>query len=160
MQQHFNTLDLSHVQKINLLESFDIAANLSPVQIDKLAIYFQPCRVQSTIKILNEGEKNNYFCLICDGKVDIIKNDTAENTKTVNTLGPGKLIGEISFFDQGTCSASVVAKEDVTLLVMDKKAFHRLCEEATFIALQIVLRIVHSISQRLRQTTGKLVDFL
>jgi CRP-like cAMP-binding protein len=158
--RNFKLVDLNHLQKIELLETFDLVDNLASNQIGTLATFLRAYLVTTNDPILTEGEKNNFFCLICDGEVDIIKSDLANNTKKLSSLGPGKIIGEISFFDQGPCSAGVVAKNEVTLLVIDRTEFNSLCEQATHIALEITLKIMRSLGQRLRQTTGKLIDLL
>jgi len=43
---------------------------------------------------------------------------------------------------------------------MDDDHFKKLCQEEAYLALHIVLRMIPAITQKLRQTTGRLVDKL
>jgi CRP/FNR family transcriptional regulator, cyclic AMP receptor protein len=156
----FKLVDISQVQKLQLLETFEWAHDLSAIQLDKLAGYLKFYSAPKSMTILKEGESNDFFCFLCEGQVDIIKANMAEQNKNLKTLSAGKVFGEMSFFDRGTCSASVIVKEDIKMLVMDKKSFDTLSFESPNIALQIAMNLIRDISQRLRQTTGQLVDSL
>lgn len=101
-----------------------------------------------------------FFCLLCEGNVDVVKENAGGSSKKILTLGPGKILGEISFFDSGPCSASLIAKDPVKLLLFDKENFQKLSTELPGIALTIVVTLMSSLSKRLRQTTGKLIDLL
>lgn len=153
-------LEVSLRERIAMLETSKWADDLSHRQLDQLAYYFKAYSAPVNAYILREGEPGELFCLLCDGTVDIVKESGSGQKKNLQTLGPGKAFGEIAFFDRGTCSASIVVKKTVTLLVMDQEAFTKLCDEAASLALQITLKVVHLLSQRLRATTGKLIDLI
>jgi CRP-like cAMP-binding protein len=70
------------------------------------------------------------------------------------------MLGEISFFDKGPCSASLLVKDSADLLLLDRESFQKLSEDFPAIALVIVLDLMNGLSKRLRQTTGKLIDLL
>ncbi|MDR3476434.1 MAG: cyclic nucleotide-binding domain-containing protein [Gammaproteobacteria bacterium] len=158
--KEFKLLALSPEEKATLLDTFDLVDGLATNHIEKLVIFLKAYSVSSGLTIIHEGEKGHFFCLVCKGQVDIVKADVKGALKTVNSLGAGKIIGEIAFFDNVTSSASVMAKQDVTLLIMDRTSFSAFCADSPYAALQITLKLLKYVSQRLRQTTGKLVDFL
>ncbi|MEO8402833.1 MAG: cyclic nucleotide-binding domain-containing protein [Gammaproteobacteria bacterium] len=153
-------LEISLRERITLLETSNWVEDLNPRQIDQLAYYFKAYSAPVNTYILREGDPSELFCLLCDGAVDILKESGSGQKKILQTLGAGKAFGEIAFFDHGTCSASIVAKKTSTLLIMDQEAFKKLCDEASSLALQITLKVVHLLSQRLRHTTGKLIDLI
>lgn len=153
-------LNLSQAEKALMLEGLSWAHDLTAQQIEKLAFFFKPYSAFEGATILKEAQKNDFFCLICEGRVDVFKTDVTEKSKHLQTLGVGAAFGEMSFFDGGSCSASILAKSEVTLLLMDKSGFKKLCSESPAIALQIAVNLISNISQRLRQTTGRLIDSL
>lgn len=157
---HFDLTELPHSAKVSLLESSPWAHDLSPVQISKLAEYFDYYSIPAGVTVMQEGESNQFFCLICEGAVNIFKENTANESKFLQKFGRGKTFGEMSFFDGTPCSATVITNDVVNLLSINKSAFKKLCEESPAIALQLTLNLMSHISQRLRQTTGKLIDLM
>lgn len=145
---------------IELVAMSDWFEDLSSIEAKKLAAYFNSHIAKPGDCILNEGSGNNFFCIICDGSVDVIKENDLAHKKLLLTLGPGKIFGELSFFDKGPCSASIVVKDEVSLLVMDDKNFKTLCQQSTTLALYLTLKILRITSQRVRQTSSKMVDQL
>lgn len=157
----FTELNLSADDKTERLLRFDWLQELNRLQLDTLSQYLKPCAAPAGSVIFQEGEVHPYFCFLCEGKVNVVKVDATDKSKTLATLSGGKVFGEVSFFDPGsTCSASVIAQDDVMLLMMTRKKFEKLCDEVPHIGLQIVLQLIGHLSRRLRQTTGKLVDLL
>lgn len=156
----FKAIEIPHFQKIEYLEEFEWSDDLNPVQIGTVADCVHSVTVPAGITILQEGETHAFFCLLCEGHVEVIKENHSGSRKQILTLGPGKSFGEMSFFDGEACSASVIAKEEVILFLIDKDKFKILCDDSPAVALQIALNTLSSVSRRLRQTTGRLVDFL
>ncbi|MFW6303975.1 MAG: hypothetical protein ACOC2L_05070 [Candidatus Sumerlaeota bacterium] len=62
----------------------------------------------------------------------------------------------MSLIDTEPRSATARAMTDVCLMILEEKAFERLMDEHS----QLVLKIVHYMSQRLRRTSGQLGDAL
>lgn len=142
----------------DLLATLEWVDGFNGKQIETVAPYFAAYKATAGTAILKEGNSHDFFALICEGSVDVIKQDHTGNPKTILSISRGKAFGEIAFFDEGICSANVVAKTENLLLVMDKHNFAELAEHHPPLALTIMLKIIKTISQRLRQTTGRLVD--
>lgn len=149
-----------HVPAVTLLELSNWVEELPPAIVDELAFYFNPCTVAPGTMIIQEGDSAAFFCLICEGLVDVVKEAASGGLKLLQTLGRGKAFGEIAFFDQGACSANVIVKEKVTLLVMDQQKFDLLCKEKPYVGLLLTLKLIRMLTQRLRQTSNKLTDLL
>lgn len=107
-----------------------------------------------------EGERGTFMGFILTGRVDIVKEDSAGMYKVIATLGPGKMVGEMGLIDGGRRSASVVARETTTFLVMTHDAFERLGEERPRLALAMLKSMAKIGSRRLRQTSGQLTELL
>jgi CRP/FNR family cyclic AMP-dependent transcriptional regulator len=152
--------EIEQAEIVHMLENMAWSHDFNSIQIEKLAPYFKLFRTDSDVIILSEGEMNPYFYLLCEGEVNITKENGAAEVKNFRTLGAGKIFGELSFFDNGPCSASIVSKTAIKLLAIHKKDFQKLCAELPGIALVITLNLIKTLSQRTRETTGKLIDFL
>ncbi|MHB1949196.1 MAG: Crp/Fnr family transcriptional regulator [Gammaproteobacteria bacterium] len=143
-----------------LLEENRWAESFAERQIEALASFFNAYIAPMDTVIFKEGEVNDFFALICEGSVDITKEAFSGRTKVLQTIGAGKAIGEMSFFDHNPCSANVVTKEEASLLVMDRNHYDLLVNESPRLALDISVKVIQTISSRLRQTSGRLIDLL
>lgn len=155
-----NTECLSQELVSQLLEDCGWVDDLMRPQIEQLSLFFNPYTAEANAFILKEGEENHAFYILCNGYVDIVKENTSGKVKTLQTIGPGKVFGEMAFFDHGASSASVIVKEQALLLIMSEENFNALCIESPYLALVITIKLVRAMSSRLRETSGKLIDFL
>ena len=85
---------------------------------------------------------------------------TGAITADIASLAKGAVFGEMSLIDGSPRSASIIANEDAILLVLTKDKFFYLMDHAPRLGLKLVLKIAKSLSLRLRQTSGVLIDYL
>ncbi len=95
--------------------------------------------------------------VILSGKVELSKKNAAGEDEVFMTLGPGALLGEMSLFEQQKRSASAVVKEYSELLVMPKYNFDRMLQSRPTEAIKILLNFIKILSQRLRETTNRMM---
>lgn len=95
--------------------------------------------------------------VVLSGSVEITKKDSSGKENTIAVLGPGACIGEMSLFEQEKRSASAIIKERAELLVMPKYNFDRMLQSRPNETIKILLNFIKVMSQRLRDTTAKLV---
>jgi serine/threonine-protein kinase len=67
--------------------------------------------------IVSEGETGDAAYIIVDGRCDVTKS-TPSGDEIVKTIGPGDVFGETAILSPGPRTASVVATEETTVLVM------------------------------------------
>jgi CRP/FNR family transcriptional regulator, cyclic AMP receptor protein len=151
---------LSLLEKSNLIESTQWANEFSFPQVKKLAACMDVYQVPSETLLFYEGDKTEYLVLIVKGQVHVVKFDSQHKPKRIATLGPGKTIGEMTLIDGEPRSASAITATDVTLMVMTLDQFNRLVKEWPGVAVILVLKIAKLMSQYLRQTSGRLIDFV
>lgn len=70
--------------------------------------------------LIRAGEQDSTLFAIEDGHLDIIGIDDGK-TMTLATVGPGDVIGEVSFIDDSPRTVSVVAGENATVRAWDKR---------------------------------------
>lgn len=93
--------------------------------------------------LFKEGEPAELMFVLMSGTAEVIVNH-----RVVETAEAGAIIGEMGMIDEGARSASVVAKSDCKLLVIDRKRFNFLIQHTPNFALHVMRVIAH----RLRRT--------
>jgi CRP-like cAMP-binding protein len=117
-------------------------------------------RANKGVTIFKEGDKGMYMCVLATGLVDIFKLTPQNESKKVATVRPGKSMGEMSLLDDLPHSATAIAREDCTLLMLTKMNYERLMQEQPVLGNALLTQIARLMSLRLRQTTGILMDYL
>src|SRR5207249_6759540 len=128
--------------------------------VELLAGYLRVYTAEKGSVIVREGSHEVYLCLLVDGKVRVEKEGDRRVAKSLGSVGPGKTFGEMSLIDGEPRSASIIAEEAATLLVLTGDDFGRLSSDVPRLAIKILLKIAKVVSQRLRQTTGVLLNHL
>jgi len=149
---------LSQISEI--VESTKWADGLSAKEIETLSRYLHVCTAEAGSVIVQQGRREAYLCLIVEGRVSIMKEGAGPAATQIGSVGPGRIFGEMSLIDGEPRSASVVADEPTKLVVLTGEGFAHLSAEAPRLAVKVLLKISKLISQRLRQTSGALVDYL
>lgn len=93
--------------------------------------------------LFREGEPGEWMYVLMSGTAEVIVNG-----RVVETAVAGALIGEMGMIDEGSRSATVVAKTDCLLVPIDRKRFNFLIQQTPHFALH-VMRVI---AKRLRRT--------
>lgn len=129
-------------------------------ELGTLAGYFEGYRVPAGHVLLREGEPGDLLCLLLEGRIEVRKSDGQGRDKVIVTLGAGKTIGEMSLIDGERHSASCVAVDESLVAVLMREHLERLQQATPRLAIEVLWRVARILSQRLRQTSGRLVDYL
>jgi CRP/FNR family transcriptional regulator, cyclic AMP receptor protein len=97
--------------------------------------------------ILKQLEDAQLMVAILSGKARIVKDG-----KTITTVGPGAVVGEMSLIDGHRRSASVVAETPVECVVIHRTTFMKLLDSSPSIAKKLLI----SQTERLREADNKL----
>lgn len=147
-------------ERADILDDCPWSRAFSWEQVQCFAGYLRLYRVAAGRTLFREGDHDAFLTIIVSGSLEIHKHDMAEQDRRVAIVGKGKMVGEMSLLDGGARSASAVAAEEATLLVLTKAAYDQLAAEKPTMALDLTLAIASAIAQLLRQTTGTLVEHL
>ncbi len=152
--------DPTHALILQLLEQTSWATDFDQRQLELFARYMRVMYADAEVRIFTEGDRQHFLAILTDGKVDIMKEDSNGARHVVVTLNHGKTFGELSLLDGGPRSSTAVAREDCTLVVLDEDAFDDLEDAQPALAARILRVLARMLSQRLRMTSGRLVDHL
>ncbi len=106
--------------------------------------------------ILKEGDPANQFFLIESGRIRI--ETSHENGKTVQTVGPGEVLGWSWLFPPFAWHFSAQAKEPTKCLVLDGGHLLVTAEENPKFGFDLMRRISQVLVERLQATRKKMVD--
>ena len=95
--------------------------------------------------IVKEGEPGNAAYIIVSGKCDVLKIVNGAVT-TMTTLGAGEVFGETAILSEGPRTATVLATEDTTALIVTRSVLER--ELATM--KPWMARLIHALAARMR----------
>jgi CRP-like cAMP-binding protein len=99
-----------------------------------------------------EGDPGDSMWIVQSGRVDIYKNIRGDVDRTLASLGPGDVIGEMSFIDQSRRSAGARTTETSEFLVLTFAAFQRVHKERPEIAAGFYRNLSSIVAARLRTT--------
>ena len=110
--------------------------------------------------IFEEGDHEKYMAVISQGRVEIMKTGSRKENGIIAILSQGQSLGELCLVDGQPRSAKAIAKTNTVLLVLDQTNLDQLQSQNPEIAVKIIWKLAQMLSQRLRKTSGQLIEFL
>lgn len=142
------------------LEGIDLLAELSPRELRVLSGYLLVRDAEAGEVIFREGEAGDSLCFLAHGEVRIEKEGDDRLARTVAVERGHRAIGEMALMDGEPRSATCIATQDSRLLVLTRSSFDRLGHAHPALALRVAMSLARLVSRRLRQASGRLVDYL
>jgi predicted MFS family arabinose efflux permease len=104
--------------QLDLLRSISIFRPLPPATLEQLARELRPVWVPAGDEIVRQGEPGDLFYIVAKGEVDVVVDG-----RPLEPLGEGQFFGEIALLRDVPRTATVRARTDVDLLVLDRDHF-------------------------------------
>jgi CRP-like cAMP-binding protein len=143
-----------------MLEKAQMFKDLEWALIEALSGYVQIYRAPPGAVLFREGDKGDFMCIVLEGKLEVHKEDNRRIDKTVSTVFPGRSLGEMTIVDGEPRSATAVAVVQSTLAVLTQENFMLIMRDKPALSAKLLFKIAQLLSQRLRLTSGILVDYL
>ena len=144
-------ISVDTLKEINFFQDFD------EKEIYDTLYYCKDINANENQVLIREGKGQGSLNIIYSGQVKVVKAVTDKSAKTIAVLEDGDIFGEMSFIDEGTPSASIVAVENSRILRIDKIAFLKMMENDKDLAMKILTRILHVCSTRVRHLSEQIV---
>ena len=112
------------------------------------------------VTIINEGEAGDFMMLLMQGMVDVLRRNRYNYPSRIAVAHSGHSLGEMSMFDGEPRFASCVTLETCRLAVLSRDSLMLVLSEEPELGNKILLKLVQLLSDRLRQTSAKLVSYL
>ncbi len=134
--------------------------NFSLAEMRLLSHFMQVYRSGPGVEIIREGDAGDFMVLLIEGRVEVFKQDRWNAPRLIALITPGQSFGEMSMIDGEPRFASCVASETCLLAVLSRKELARIILEQPVLGAKILMELVLMLSQRLRQTSSKLVAYM
>jgi CRP/FNR family transcriptional regulator, cyclic AMP receptor protein len=141
---------------VEILRGTDLFGGLDDESLARLAAASRSRTYRRGQYIWYQGDPGGTLLVVCDGLVKVVLGSEAGEEAVLVTLGGCEVLGEIALLDGGPRSASVVAVEPTTGLlltrasVLDAMARHP-------VVLDAMLRALGGLVRRLTEQAGDLV---
>jgi eukaryotic-like serine/threonine-protein kinase len=99
--------------------------------------------------ILREGEPPDAACIVVQGHCEAFRS-SGTGTTTLRTMGPGDVFGEMALLSSQPRSASVVALDEVTAMVIARAALARDVHAESWLA-----KLLATLVDRFRDLEGR-----
>ena len=112
------------------------------------------------VTIITEGESGDFMMLLMSGMVDVLRRNRYNFPSRIAVAHSGHALGEMSMFDGEPRFASCVTLEPSRIAVLTRDAMLLVLHDEPRLGSKILLKLVQLLSDRLRQTSAKLVSYL
>jgi CRP/FNR family cyclic AMP-dependent transcriptional regulator len=110
---------------------------------------------QKSESIFSENSPGKEMYIVYSGKVGLYRKDRAGKSKLLAVVGSGDFFGEMALVDDSPRSATAIAEEDDTqLLVLDKSKFTYLLRHQPDFALVVMGKLCRQLREANKALTG------
>jgi CRP/FNR family cyclic AMP-dependent transcriptional regulator len=134
---------LEHLSQVTLFSAFS-SRDLSKVAKASTELSFKAGAV-----LAEQGQRGREAFVILEGQATVTRNG-----RKVADLGPGSVVGELALLDPGPRTASVVAKSELTALVIGQREFFAVLEEVPALSRKLFAAMAARIRELDRQAFG------
>ncbi|HTP94480.1 MAG TPA: cyclic nucleotide-binding domain-containing protein [Burkholderiales bacterium] len=132
----------------------------TPADIEVLVGFMHGYRAQPGQTLIYEGDGGDFMLLLIQGQVDILKKNQRGEQQFMTTVGSGTTLGEMSMIDGEPRFATCVAREPTTFAALTREAMVNIILEQPGLGSKILIKLVTLLSQRLRQTSARLLQYM
>ena len=132
----------------------------SEEDIATLAGYMEVYRAQPGEIIIRESDEGDFMVLIVDGEIDILKKSYRSEQQHMTSAGPGMTLGEMSMIDGEPRFATCMASLPTTFAVLTRDSMAKIILDHPSLGSKILVKMVTMLSQRLRQTSARLLRLM
>lgn len=126
----------------------------------KLGAFMYVYEAPAGITLIAEGETGDFMMLLMTGMIDVLRRNRYNYPSRIAVAHAGHALGEMSMFDGEPRFASCVTLEYSRIAVLTRDALMLVLNDEPKLGNKILLKLVQLLSDRLRQTSAKLVSYL
>jgi CRP-like cAMP-binding protein len=146
---------LPYSNEARTLKSSPIFSSLTDDEISELSDLASEQNFTSNEFIFWDGDTPDWFYIIAEGRVKVIKHSSSGKEFIIAFFNPGEIFGEVAVFENKPYPASAQAITETRVIAIKRKDF------LTFFANrpQVALKIINVLGGRLRDAQSRLRDF-
>lgn len=143
---------MSMLSNLDLIRRVSLFSMLTPLQAEALAGAVSKKRFKKGETLVEQGKMSHALYIILAGRTHVVMTDKKGREVILATLKSGDYVGEMSLIDSEPHSASVVADQQVDVLVLGRDGFFNCLGEN----MPMAYSIMHGLVQRLRSADQKI----
>jgi CRP/FNR family transcriptional regulator, cyclic AMP receptor protein len=143
-----------------LMAKTPLFSGLDIEETRKLGAFMYVYEAPVGVTIISEGEAGDFMMLLMQGMVDVLRRNRYNFPSRIAVAHAGHALGEMSMFDGEPRFASCVTLEPSRIAVLTRDAMLLVLHDEPRLGSKILLKLVQLLSDRLRQTSAKLVSYL
>ncbi|MEN0000518.1 MAG: SpoIIE family protein phosphatase [Pseudomonadota bacterium] len=151
MTDHAASMDFQIDDIVSLIEESSLFVGLDRAFLSRIAKDCPVVTAAADAVLMEQGELGDFAYLVLRGTVSISV-ATDLGSVIVATVGPGEIVGEIAAFASTPRTASVIAREPVTLLRIEQSVIGAMLAEAP----QAAMAIIADLGVRLQGLNGSI----
>lgn len=137
-----------------LFEQFSLA------EIRLLGHFMQVYRADAGQEVIREGDAGDFMMLVVEGRIEVFKQDRWNTPRLIAVVDEGKTLGEMSMVDGEPRFATCVAAVPTVIAALSRDALALIILEQPMLGAKILMQLSVMLSQRLRSTSVRLLDFI
>lgn len=148
---------------LQALKASRLATELDESQLAHLASRLAFRELRPGDVLVAEGTSDNHLYVIVRGALSVTRNVGRPEALTLFTLGPGDLVGELSFIDATPHYASLVAAAPTLVFGLERERLEALLDEEPRLVYQVmraIVRTTHQIQRRLSMQSVELTNYI
>ena len=141
---------VSVVERVLILRGIPLFADLSPGDLERLALIAEEHGYDDGVTIAQQGELGEEMHVVTDGVIRVIT-DTEGDEREIARRTSGDVVGEMSIITRSPRVASLVADGPVRTIGIGHREFESMVRERPDLALGVMRVLAH----RLAESTHK-----
>ena len=140
---------MTMLSNLDLIRRVSLFSTLTPEQGEALAATVSKKRFKRGEILVEQGKKTDALYIVLTGRTRVVMADNKGREVILATLASGDYVGEMSLIDDAPHSATVVADQQVDVLVLGRDSFLRCLGEN----LEMSHAVMRGLVQRLRKAS-------
>ena len=137
------------LSNLDLIRRVSLFSTLTPDQAEALAATVSKKRFKRGEILVEQGKKTDALYIVLAGRTRVLMTDSKGREVILATLVSGDYVGEMSLIDNAPHSATVVAEQQVDVLVLGRDRFLRCLGEN----MELSHAVMRGLVQRLRKAS-------
>ncbi len=143
-----------------LMSRTPLFSGLDVDETRRLGAFMYVYEAPAGVTMISEGESGDFMMLLMSGMIDVLRRNRYNYPSRIAVAHAGHALGEMSMFDGEPRFASCVTLEHSRISVLTRDALLLVLNDEPKLGNKILLKLVQLLSERLRQTSAKLVSYL
>lgn len=140
--------------KVEILKQSLIFSAMNEGELTELSRFANERKFKPDEFVFWEGDDPDWFYIIAEGKIKILKHSSSGREFIIAFFGPGEMFGVVAVFENKPYPASAQSVAETKVLGIKRKDFLAFLAHRP----EITLRIIYVLAGRLRDAQGRLRD--